>query len=474
MIARLFVPGQEGFGDEDARTSTVMARVLALSDGESETAYADVVARTEGRHRDIVGTFRRHAAYLTDRLDPERSLSDTRRLLLGATFTNEYAVEGAALCNPSMVAHPDQAGVRAGEGRVVMSVRCIGEGHRSSIGFRTGTVDAGGRTTFEQPVPFATTAAKVGVPIDAASLAGELKRLGAAGDTAAHALEALGPRFTRSELDERIRQLRTNATTRRRAEPTIAIIESVADRSYGSEFAADTTLSERILWPAMRAEQHGMEDARFVRFVHDDGKAVYFATYTAYDGSHIGQQLLETDDFRTFTSTPLTGAAAANKGLALFPRRIGGRFAALSRSDRETNSVAFSDDLRVWPASVPVQRPEQAWEVLQLGNCGSPIETDQGWLVLTHGVGPLRTYSIGALLLDLDDPTHVIGKLARPLLMPSEHERDGYVPNVVYSCGSLVVGRTLVVPYGIGDLSIGVATVAMPDLLAALTSSQER
>lgn len=475
VIARLFVPGQEGFDHEDARTSAVLARVLALNDAEVETAFADVVTRSEGRHRDLLATFRRHAAYLADRLDPARALSDTRRLLLGATFTTEYAVEGAALCNPSMVAHPDQANVGDGQVRFVMSVRCIGEGHRSSIGFRTGTVDASGQTTVDPPPPFATAGTTVATPLDASSFHSELKRLGGSGDTADHLFDALGPRFTRTELDERIRELRGNATTRRRAERTIAIIESIAERSYGTEFAVATALSERILWPAMSAEQNGMEDARFVRFAAgDDGESAYYATYTAYDGSHIGQQLLKTHDFRTFTSAPIVGDAAANKGLALFPRRVGGRFAALSRWDRETNSVAFSDDLRHWPAATPIQHPAQAWEVLQLGNCGSPIETDAGWLVLTHGVGPMRTYSIGAILLDLDDPTVVLGKLAHPLLTPTADERDGYVPNVVYSCGSLVVGETLVIPYGIGDVSIGVASVPMPDLLSALTSTQGR
>jgi len=217
-----------------------------------------------------------------------------------------------------------------------------------------------------------------------------------------------------------------------------------------------------------------MEDARFVRFDHDDGRVVYYATYTAYDGGHISQQILETTDFRRFTSSPLVGNAARNKGVALFPRRVGGRFAALSRWDRECNSVAFSDNVRQWPSAVPVQVPTRVWEVLQLGNCGSPIETDAGWLVVTHGVGPMRTYSIGALLLDLEDPTVVVSRLREPLLTPDRDEQDGYVPNVVYSCGALVHADTLVLPYGIGDAAIGIATVPMPDLLADLDRCRER
>ena len=213
-----------------------------------------------------------------------------------------------------------------------------------------------------------------------------------------------------------------------------------------------------------------MEDARFVRFTEDDGAVTFYATYTAYSGSRISQQLLETKDFQSFVSTPMVGQAAANKGLALFPRRIGGRFAAMSRSDRESNTLAYSDRPFVWTSAVPCQQPEQAWEVLQLGNCGPPIETDAGWLVLTHGVGPMRTYRIGAILLDLEDPTRIIGRLREPLLSPAEDEQNGYVPNVVYSCGALVHAENLVLPYGIGDAAIGFATVPLPQLLDALES----
>ncbi len=249
---------------------------------------------------------------------------------------------------------------------------------------------------------------------------------------------------------------------------TIALIRAIADRSYAVEFSESTAVSERVLWPATESEAAGMEDARFVRFVDDDGSVVYHATYTAYSGSRISQQLLTTADFRSFTSVPMVGRAAANKGLALFPRRIGGRYAAMSRSDRETNTVAFADHLAVWPDALPCQQPTTTWEALQLGNCGSPIETDAGWLVLTHGVGPMRTYRIGAILLDLEDPTRILGRLTEPLLSPELDEQFGYVPNVVYSCGALVHADTLVLPYGIGDAAIGVATVPLAGLLTAL------
>ena len=474
VITRLFVPGQEGFDNEDSRTAAVLTRLLALDDDEVQAAFDDVIARFDGRHRDLVGTFRRHAAEVSDRLDPQIELTETRQLLLGATFTSEYAIEGAALCNPSIVAHPDQSGVPPGGLRFVMSVRAIGEGHRSSIGFRTGMVDASGHAVVDPSPPLASVGSTAPAHLEATAFRSELHRLGRDGENADYVLDALGHRFTMAELDDRLRKLQAHLTTRPRAEPTITVIRSIAERTYGIEFPRDTPLPERVLWPSMGAESHGMEDARFVTFTDDDGRVSRFATYTAYDGDRISQQMLETDDFRRFTCSPIVGEAAANKGLALFPRRIGGRFAALSRCDRETNSVAFSDDPRHWPTSAPFQRPTRAWELLQLGNCGSPIETEAGWLVLTHGVGPMRTYSIGAILLDLDDPTIVLGLLRQPLLAPSVEEQDGYVPNVVYSCGSLVHAGTLVLPYGIGDAGIGIASIPLPALLDSLTSSKGR
>jgi predicted GH43/DUF377 family glycosyl hydrolase len=469
VITRLFVPGQEGFEHQESRAGAVLARILALDEDDVRSSLDDVVARFDRRHRDLVGTFRRHARELTDRLDTDRQLSEARMLLLGATFTSEYAIEGAALCNPSVVAHPDQAGTAAGSLRFVMSVRGIGEGHRSSIGFRTGTVDAAGRATIEEPAAFATVGAVVPTLLDAVVFRSELARLDDAGEAADYVLDALGDRFTGADLDEQLDKLQTHLSTRGHAAETISLIRAIAARTYAVEFSDAITLSERVLWPAMGAEAAGMEDARFVRFVDDDGSVTFYATYTAYSGSHISQQLLETTDFRSFISTPMVGPAAANKGLALFPRRIHGRFAAMSRSDRESNAVAYSDHLSVWPSALGCQRPTQAWEALQLGNCGPPIETDAGWLVLTHGVGPMRTYRIGAILLALDDPTRIVGRLRQPLLSPTADEQDGYVPNVVYSCGALVHAETLVLPYGIGDAAIGVATMPLPRLLDALS-----
>ena len=299
---------------------------------------------------------------------------------------------------------------------------------------------------------------------------GELHRLRGGGDDADYVLGRLRSQFTEAELEGRLRLLERQAATRKQARRISGLIRKIAERTYATRFEYGTPLSECVLMPAMSAESNGMEDARFVRFTEDDGTVTYYATYTAYNGIDIGQQLLETQDFLNFTSSPLVGAAAANKGLALFPRRIGGRYVALSRSDRESNTIAYSGNLHRWDAGLPCQVPTQSWEVLQLGNCGSPIETEAGWLVLTHGVGPMRTYHIGAILLDLNDPTRIIGQLRDPLLSPTADEQDGYVPNVVYSCGALLHAGTLVLPYGIGDSAIGVATVLLDPLLAALTS----
>jgi predicted GH43/DUF377 family glycosyl hydrolase len=468
VITRLFVPGQEGFEAQESRAGAVLARILALDEGQVRSSLDDVVIRFNERHRDLAGTFRRHARELADRLDPGMELSEARKLLLGATFTSEYAIEGAALCNPSIVAHPDQAGTVAGSLRFVMSVRGIGEGHRSSIGFRTGVIDAAGGITVDDPAPFATVGAAEPALLDAAVFRSELTRLDDTGEAADYVLDGLGERFTQAALEQRLTRLETSMRTRRQAKGTISLLRSIAERTYAVEFSDRITLSERVLWPSMWAEQAGMEDARFVRFIGDDGSVTFYATYTAYSGSRISQQLLQTTDFQSFTSTPIVGCAAANKGLALFPRRIRGRFAAMSRSDRESNTVTYSDDLSVWTGALACQRPTRAWEVLQLGNCGPPIETDAGWLVLTHGVGPMRTYRIGAILLDLDDPTRILSELPEPLLSPAADEQDGYVPNVVYSCGALVHADTLVLPYGIADAAIGIATVPLPELLAAL------
>lgn len=405
VITRLFIPGREAVGPGESRAAPVMERLLALDESEVEAAVRDLDERFSAHHPALHRLFDEHADLIIPGAVAGKPLSKARQLLIGASFTHEYAIEGTALCNPSAVLHPRFDA--NGDAAFVMSVRGMGEGHHSSIGFRTGSVSAGGAVTVDPPGPH---------PRTAPALPGGLN-----------------------------------------------------GSAYSVEFTNTTEISERVLWPHAPAERHGMEDARFVRFVHASGDVSYYATYTAYDGINVTQQLLETTDFTSFTASPVVGAAARGKGLALFPRMVGGRYAALSRSDRETNAVAFSDDVRRWTTAHTIQVPTRAWEILQLGNCGSPIETEAGWLVLTHGVGPMRTYALGALLLDLDDPRRVIARSDAPILAPGRGERGGYVPNVVYSCGAFAHHDTLVLPYGVADQRIAIATLSIEQLLSSLS-----
>ena len=466
VITRLFVPGREDVGPGDSRATAVIDRVLSLAEVEVEAALHDVDQRFTHRHSGLHLVFEDHAAMVTSRIDPSVEVSTSRRLLLGASFTHEYAIEGAALCNPSIVAHPVQDD--SGDAEFILSVRGIGEGHRSSIGFRTGRVTAAGVVSMDLPGPFPRLGSTMPTLHHRSVFHAKLAEVDDDRENAALVLDAMSARFDDLELDLRIESLAAEGATRRHTDATIANLRSLARSSYSVEFSQESDISERVLWPHVPAESHGMEDARFVRFIDESGAVIYYATYTAFDGSNIAQHLLETTDFATFVASPIGGAAAMGKGLALFPRKVGGKFAALSRSDRETNAVAFSDDVRCWESSEVIQVSDRPWEILQLGNCGSPIETDEGWLVLTHGVGPMRTYSLGAILLDINEPQRVLARSAAPILTPPDRRRDGYVPNVVYTCGGFAHNDVLVLPYGIADQSIAIATVSIKQLLGTL------
>ena len=299
----------------------------------------------------------------------------------------------------------------------------------------------------------------------------QLAELGSDDETAHLVLDGLGPRFDKAALDQAVARLDRHVLSRKAARETVRRLAWIAANNYEVAFPEETAIDERVLVPTGPTEGHGIEDARFVRFVNDDGSVMYYATYTAYDGSHVAPQLIATADFRRFRVHQLSGPAAKNKGMALFPRRIGGRYVALSRCDRESMSLATSDDLWSWGPPTTIQSPEPSWDLIQIGNCGSPIETPDGWLVLTHGVGPMRTYVIGASLLDLDDPSRVVATLPDPLLTPAPEERDGYVPNVVYSCGGMVHGEVLVLPFGFSDRAIGIALVDLTMLADRFRSS---
>jgi predicted GH43/DUF377 family glycosyl hydrolase len=468
VVANLFVPGHEMLAGGESRAATVVDRVLAMTDDEVAETLHDVLDGFRHRHRHLDDVLDRNFAAVAHRLARGVAPSPTRRRLLGAYFTQEYAVEAAALFNPSIVEHPCQDGLAPHELRFVMSLRAVGEGHRSSIEFRTGVVSGDGTVQVDDPGPYVVTGTPVDSVYDRDFFELVLHEHAERDEDTAFIVDSLPPWFTRAELDGVLSLLRAQRATRHSATDTSHRVELFASSNYEVVFSADTAIAERVLWPHGPPESAGMEDARFVRFVDDDGSARYYATYTAFDGSHVAPQLIETSDFATFRVSQLAGPAAKNKGMALFPRKVGGRYVALSRSDRENIGLATSEDGRSWGEASVIDHPIQPWELIQLGNCGSPIETPEGWLVLTHGVGPMRVYSMGALLLDLDDPRRVIGRLTRPWLTPTGSERDGYVPNVVYSCGALVHEGSLVVPYGSSDAAVGIACVPLAALLDAL------
>jgi predicted GH43/DUF377 family glycosyl hydrolase len=298
----------------------------------------------------------------------------------------------------------------------------------------------------------------------------KLEELGAMDDVARACLDALPSHFTLSRLEDAVEGLEQQGIDHSVLVHTAKVIHWLASSNYDTSFPTGSEISDRVIFPAGPTESHGMEDARFVRFVHENGRVTYYATYTAYDGSQILPQLIETSDFVSFRISTLGGSAARNKGIALFPRKIAGKYAALSRQDNENNFMMLSDNVRFWNHTERIQIPNRPWELTQIGNCGSPLETDAGWLVITHGVGPMRQYTLGAILLDTEDPCRIIGHLDEPLLTADAEERDGYVPNVVYSCGSMIHGGLLVVPYGFSDRGAGIATVAIAELLDRLTS----
>lgn len=467
VLARPFVAGLEDVGPMGSRAGAVIDRVMELDDDQVEATLDDVMQRFAHRHRGIHRLFAAHADRVLPLVSGGATISGARRLLIGAYFTHEYAIEGAALANPSMVPHPIPAD--DGSLRFVMSVRCIGEGHRSSIGFRTGSIDTEGSVSVDAPSPYVTFQQGEAGTHSRRVFHARLDHLGHDFDELSQLLALLPESFDDGDLNAALSTLMEGSL--RISPELVSDATDLARWSYRADFPDDTEVSERILWPHAPPEYHGMEDARFVHFVEQDGSSRYLATYTAFDRSTISLQLIQTTDFQHFSSSPVSGPAAAGKGLALFPRRIGGHFAALTRSDRETNGLALSDDLMHWTTSRVLQVPHEPWELIQLGNCGSPIETDEGWVVITHGVGPMRTYSMGALLLDLEDPTIVRGRTTTPLLTPVTGRREGYVPNVVYSCGALAHGDTLVIPYGIADQRIGIATIALTQLLAHLLDS---
>ncbi|GAC1608334.1 MAG: glycoside hydrolase family 130 protein [Mycobacteriales bacterium] len=471
MLARLFVPGQELLTNTESRATGVLGRLLALPEDIVATTLQRVRDRYGNRHRDLADVLARNYRHISHRVPDVGPLSDDRRALIGAAFTQEFAIEGAALFNPSAVSHPDQSGVPSGAVRFLLTLRAVGEGHISSIEFRTGVAGPGPQLELD-PQSRCVETGDVRPASYNRELFGELlTEQGADEESHRYLLSRLSAGFDSAELERALIALTGQQVTRLGASHTAELARQLAVDTYDVVFPTVTPLGQRVLWPHAPTESQGMEDVRLARFVDDDSTVTYRGTYTAYDGTRVVPKLLETTDFGTFRVTPLSGPAAKDKGLALFPRRVAGRHLALTRADRESNGIAFSDDGLRWGEATGLHGPTQPWELIQTGNCGPPLETPAGWLVLTHGVGPMREYAIGALLLELDDPTRVLGCLTEPLLVPAEDERDGYVPNVVYSCGALIVGDTLLVPYGASDATVRFAFVDLPQLLTLLTPS---
>lgn len=471
VIARLFLPGDET-SETSSRVDGVVARVLDLPEGEVVGLVDDLLATFGPRHRDYQGILARHAGVVAPRVRAPAALSPARRLLLGACFTAEYALEGAAVTNPSAVAHPDQSGLVPGALRVALSLRGIGEGHLSSIGFAVCVVGPGPTVRMQpRPGPL-TVGATVPVAWDPGQLRAVLAEDGLDDEVTRAVLDGLAgqPADGGGNIERAFAKVPPDLLRRAPSAGILARVRAAAGLLHRVEFPADSLLTQRVLWPAVGVERGGMEDARFVRFEAPGGTVDYRATYTAWDGEHILPRLLTSPDLRVFTSSPVTGPAARNKGMALFPRLVADRHTALCRSDGETTSITTSEDGHAWGPARPVHAPRRAFELLQVGNCGSPIETPEGWLVLTHGVGPMRTYSVGAMLLDSCDPTTVLAALPEPLLCPAPAERDGYVPNVVYSCGGLIHDGLLWLPYGIDDVRVGLASVPVARVLARMTS----
>ena len=412
VVVRPFKPATEPRDlqpTDKARADHIIDRVLSLGPEAAADQLDDVLENFQGRHRNLLAMFEARADEMEQALTEHQAFNEVQRQLIGAYFLNEYSFEASALFNPSIVAHPDQTGAPVGGRRFILSLRAVGEGHVSSLTFRSGTIAANGAVT-----------------VDPTRRLASVPRIVA--------------RVRRPDGDE--------------VEVT---------------FKADEDISERVIFPITESQSNGIEDARFVEF-EEAGRRTFYATYTAYSGRAIRSELIETSDFVSFRMTPLKGPAANNKGMALFPRKIGGRYAMMGRQDNENLYLLYSDDLHTWDGGQAILKPQFPWEFVQIGNCGSPIELDEGWLLLTHGVGPVRRYSIGAVLLDKSDPSKVLARSREPLVRPDASEREGYVPNVVYTCGAIRHHDLIVLPYAVSDTFSNFATIKIAQLMQILQS----
>ena len=462
VVAKPFIAHPTAAMGQEERIRQIVDRVSRIPRSEILAALDLLGKRFNGRHRNLESVWNENLETVTSMVPELASITDEALCqILGATFTHEYSIEAAALTNPSIVP--------TGESEFVLSLRAIGEGHISSIEFRRGNISSDRVVTIEDPGPYARPGHRKEILHQRRSFASKLEEMEAEDEVADMVLDLLPEEFAYAEMAAAIAKVAAkDRVNRMQADTTFHLFHWLATSNYELVFDGEE-LSERVLFPAGPADSGGMEDARFVRFV-DGEKVNYYATYTAFDGYRILPQMISTEDFNRFRVESLHGACAQNKGMALFPRRVQGNYLALGRHDQTNLHLLWSDDVAEWSNAQRLATPTELWESIQIGNCGSPLETEAGWLVITHGVGPMRTYSLGALLLDLEEPDRVIGRLSRPLLEPNWEDRDGYVPNVVYSCGSMIHGDDLVLPYGIADREVGIALVNVAELLEAIVA----
>jgi len=470
VIARFFFNGND-------RAKEVIERVMDVSEEIAFGIVSPILQEYSKRHRNITRVLSRHCSKLKPlfaelNIDYD-SLSVNRKLLIGSYFTHEYSIESAAFFNPSIVEDPDQTELQDGQKRVIISFRAVGEGHISSITFRRALIDKDNSITVIPAGSYIDEAEIIRNAVYNKKLFFEKAVTTQINIDVLKEVEGqLDHHFEYTNLHRIItdsQKLQDNDMLRLEYDKILWL----ADSYYEIVFSLDTDISDRVIFPISEYERKGIEDARFVKFFNDDGTSNYYATYTAYDGSLIMPKLLQTHDFYNFRIMPLYGAGAQNKNLALFPRKVNGKYAMISRIDGCNNYIMYSDKINIWEKPVLLQQPKFSWEFIQIGNCGSPIETDHGWIMITHGVGPMRRYVLGASLLKLDDPTIEIGRLNEPLLIPNSEEREGYVPNVLYSCGAIVHNNKLIIPYGVSDSSTAFAEVDMDELINKLITDEK-
>jgi len=468
VIARFFLPGPV------ERIKKIMKKIIDIDDLQAKLTLNQILRNFSDRHRNISRIFVKHfnkvKPFITELDYNPDEIPEFKRLLIGAFFTHEYSIESAAFFNPSMVEDPDQSNLLEGQKRIIVSFRATGEGHISSIVFRGGVVNKDGSIEFYEARRLVDEAEVIiNSKFSKNDFLGKLTEMDITKKAIIDVVMTKLPEiFDYNQLAEAVRLSREEVRLTPSNRNVLDAVHWLASSNHEITFSLDTAISDRVIFPISASESNGIEDARFVKFIREDGSIIYYATYTAFNGYTILPKLIETSDFYHFKVMPLYGEKAQNKGMGLFPRKINGKYAMVSRIDGINNYLMFSKDINIWQEAQLIQEPLYPWECIQIGNSGSPIETERGWLLLTHGVGPMRQYSLGAILLDLEDPTKIIGRLKEPLLIPNSKEREGYVPNVVYSCGSIIHNKKLIVPYAMSDTASSFMWVDINELFDSM------